>query len=45
MFLTGDLDFNNFLEGFLIGFAIVLILKVSSGETKYFHSLFILLMS
>ncbi|MBZ0184587.1 MAG: Na+/H+ antiporter subunit E [Melioribacteraceae bacterium] len=36
MFLTGDLDFNNFLEGFLIGFAIVLILKASSGETKYF---------
>ncbi len=36
MFLTGDLDFNKFLEGFLIGFAIVLILKASSGETKYF---------
>lgn len=35
MFLTGDLDFTNFVEGFLISFAIILIIKSTNGSDNY----------
>ncbi len=35
MFLTGDLDFSNFVEGFFISFAIIFIIKYSKGSNNY----------
>lgn len=35
MFLTGDLDFINFIEGFFIGFIILWVSKYASESSKY----------
>ncbi len=35
MFLTGDLDFINFVEGFVIGFIILWVSKYASESSKY----------
>lgn len=35
IFLTGNLDFTNFIEGFVIGFLIVWISKYASGSNEY----------
>lgn len=35
MFLTGDLDFMNFVEGFVIGFIILWISRYASESSKY----------
>lgn len=39
MLLTGDLDFMNFLEGFILGYIILWIASISTGERKYFKRL------
>ena len=35
VFLTGDLEYKNFIEGFFIGFIIIYITKYASGSTSY----------
>ena len=36
MFLSGDLDFLNFVEGFFVGYLILYVSKYVVGKTKYF---------
>ena len=35
MFLTGDLDYSNFIEGFIVGFIIIWITKYASKSSNY----------
>jgi multicomponent Na+:H+ antiporter subunit E len=39
MFLTGDLDFTNFLEGIFIGFLILWISKYASESSEYIRKI------
>jgi len=39
MFLTGDLDFMNFFEGFVIGFLILWVSKYASESSRYIYKI------
>ncbi len=39
MFLTGDLEFINFIEGFIIGYLILFISKYATSSSSYFKKI------